>query len=243
LRLCHFHLKKSLLNEKLLKDVQDRELKADKIISSIFELSHLIKIDKNNVDKAKERYDLWNPPWKNWSYWDALNWELLLEWVKVWDFYKDIERLYFITDDKDFISKIDWSKFNQFLYDEWLDKKQFPIKFFKKLSWFFQEKFPNIKLAEDLRKNVIISDFVNSRTFANTRRCLYIFETINDFTDSELNQLIKASIENNQIYWIKDDPGITKRINNLIEWKRDKIDSETLQAFDEIYNVNEENTI
>ena len=83
---------------------------------------------------------------------DAINWEGLLEKVP------SGEVMYFISDDKDFTSALDNNLFDSFLTEEWQRAKGTKLIFYKRLSSFFKDKFPEINLASELEK---ICKFVN----------------------------------------------------------------------------------
>lgn len=85
----------------------------DKLFASAIKLNY----NDSDVEKARLRSELGNPPGKKGSIGDAINWELLLENIP------QKTDLYFVSEDGDFASKIDASNFSDFLNDEWIYKK------------------------------------------------------------------------------------------------------------------------
>lgn len=235
--LKNFNLAKEKLSIKLLDDIINKELKADGIINQILQKSNILDFDEEIINKAKLRFDLGNPPWKKWSYWDAINWELLIKWITS-SSVEEIEALHFITQDKDYVSSIDPNRFNSFLYDEWLNLKGFPIQYYWKLTDFFRKKFPDIKLATELHKSLLIQKFCDSWTFRGTKLSLYRLWLFSDFTQDELNKIIQWAVSNNQIYWISSQ--VKDALNAMINWRRSEIESGLLEEFDSIYNPNNE---
>ena len=67
---------------------------------------------------AAMRSRLGNPPGKNESVGDAVNWETLLSTVA------DGTALYLVSEDKDYRSPLSENVFNEFLLDEWQTKKK-----------------------------------------------------------------------------------------------------------------------
>jgi len=224
-----FNKNKDIIINKLLSDIAENKLGADEIISELIDKAKIIKITEKIYNKAKIRIDLGNPPGKKGSLGDALNWELLLDEIP------NNEDLYLITDDRDFISKINEDSLSKFLSDEWFKKKNSSIYFYKQLSYFFNEKFPDIKLASELEKELTISNLINSSNFQNTHNSVNILSKFSDFSDYQIKELINASISNNQIYWISSDKDIKNFFISLISDKENIIDPDKLNIFKEKY--------
>ena len=162
---------KEALLKKIISDIHNKKLKADEIIALLFEYGREIEITEEIIQNGKTRYDLGNPPGKKGSYGDALNWESLLK-EACQPHLGDTYDLCFISDDKDYISAIDSDNFNSFLEEEWKEKKQTCIYFYKDLSSFFADKFSEEKLAIDFERDILVKNFVNSSSFHNTRENL-----------------------------------------------------------------------
>jgi DNA-binding transcriptional regulator YhcF (GntR family) len=226
---------KEQLIEKLKKDIEAGELGADKIINSLFNVAKLLTCDDNTITKARDRVLLGNPPGKINSYGDSVNWELLL--INIFSG----EDLHLITDDQDYTSKMYKDKLAEFLEGEWHQKKNSKIFYYRRLSDFFRSKFPHIKLALELEKELAISKFVNSTKFQVTHNAVEKLSKFTDFSDSEVRELIEASITNNQIYWINEDTDVKNFLIDLINGREELIDPITLSQFDNIYRPEQEN--
>jgi predicted nucleic acid-binding protein len=83
------------LTKKVTDDVNERTLKADEKIAELFEKAQIINTPENLISKARFRMDVRNPPGKDGSLGDAINWEGLLNSVD------DNQKLYLVADDKD----------------------------------------------------------------------------------------------------------------------------------------------
>ena len=130
---------------KAMEDIKGRCLAADILIDDLMAKSQEIELKKQIFDSAIKRFRLGNPPGKKKvTLGDEINWESLLVGVP------DKEDLIFISGDGDFSSQIDDNVLNSFLLSEWLEKKESEIYFYKSLSDFLKNKFPQIHLASDV---------------------------------------------------------------------------------------------
>ena len=220
--IAKYEMSKSNLMRNLLDDIKNKNLGADKIISDLFAEAVIIGITDDILVKAKLRFDLGNPPGKNKSYGDAINWESLIASVPA------AENFYLITEDKDYVSLIDNNCLSVFLSEEWKEKKNSEIFFYKSLSAFFKQHFPDIKLATQLEREFAISNLVNSNTYASTHAAIAKLLEFTDLSDSEINAIIESSISNNQIYQIRDDEDVLDYLSSLIRGKENIIEPKTL---------------
>ncbi len=221
---------KQLILENIKKDIIGRNLKADIVIEKLFNNAKLITISETLLTKAKMRFDLGNPPGKNKSYGDALNWESLLTVVD------DFDNFFFISDDKDYYSEYDKNLFNSFLLLEW--EKRMPLttfKYYKSLSNFFKEKFPEINISTELQKEQLINKLSSSSSFSETRNVLRELKNYDDFTSKQLDDIVYSAISNNQIYWIRNDEDINEYMNKIVSDKLGLIDSNYLESYKNLY--------
>jgi len=216
--------KKSTL-DKIQTDIDNQKLAADTIITELFASATIFKINDEIIKKARDRYDLGNPPGKEHSYGDAVNWELLLENVK------NKSDLFLISEDRDYYSKIHPNSPSDFLFNEWKRIKDSKIYIFKSLSDFFNEKFPTIKLETEEEKDKAIIEFANSRTFDMTHKAINKLRKYSEFSAEQVRKIIVASDINDQIFLIKDDPDVKAFLKKIINEYRDQIDDETLSSF------------
>lgn len=229
--ISEFEQNKSKLLEKLNQDIFDKKLAADNIICNLFSNAEFYVTETKLIDVSKTRYDLGKPPGKNKSYGDALNWETLLKYVP------EKEDLYFVSDDKDYFSELNPQTFNTYLREEWNRKKKSDIYFFKRISEFFKEKFPQIKIASEYEKDLFIQKLTASASFAGARYNLRMLSKFEDFSSDQLNQYVAACVTNNQIYWIRGDIDIREYVEGIIGPNREKIDESLLRQYDELYNI------
>ena len=224
-----FEENKSKLIEKLHEEISTHSLEADRIIYELLDKAEFYKSSKKLLKRAKTRFDLGKPPGKNKSYGDALNWETLMQYVP------DNEDLYFVSEDKDYYSQIDSHKFNEYLSTEWNKKKKSKIYSFKRISEFFKLKFPDIKLASEYEKEILVKELSGSKTFANTRFVLQKLSKFEDFSDQHLNDIVFACINNLQILWIRNDRDIAQMIESIIQPNQARIDDWLMEEFVEVY--------
>lgn len=90
--------------------------------------------------------DLGNPPGKQHSYGDAINWESLLQNTD------DEKDLCLVTDDGDYRSVLNDERLNEYLLREWKEDKKGELKFYRRLSAFFKDNYPDIELRRQRRK-------------------------------------------------------------------------------------------
>jgi predicted nucleic acid-binding protein len=216
----------SLLLNKLKGDVANHKLKADEIISNIFSFAMTIESDDLIVARARLRYDLGNPPGKKGSLGDAVNWEALLSAVPSG---KD---LYFITDDKDFSSPLNEDDFNGFLAAEWSKEKRSDVIFYKRISAFFKEHFPAIKLAVEFEKDLLISDLTESSSFSRTHSVIAKLSRFTDFTADQLNSIVSGAVSNSQVRSIIDDSYVRDFLTTVLKGHKGLIDQENLEMLE-----------
>jgi len=220
---------KKILIENLKNDIQERSLLADEIIDKLFSVADKLEVTDTIIEDARTRIECGNPPGKKGALGDAINWELLLKTVPI------DEDLHLITDDKDYSSKIDRSQPSEFLLWEWNNKKNSKLFYYLRLSDYLGVQFSDIKLASELEKRLAISDLVNSESFSQTHIAIKKLSKFTNFEDSEIQEIVEASVSNRQIYWIYDDKDVHKFLLNLIHNKEDIIEPEQFSKFKSIY--------
>jgi hypothetical protein len=232
----NFDHHKSKLLEKLHTDIFTNKLAADKIINELFSKAKFYQSSNALIEAAKTRYDLGKPPGKNKSYGDALNWETLLYHIPI------SEDLYFVSDDKDYFSEINQAYFNNYLVTEWYNKKESKIYYYRRISEFFKAKFPDIKIASEYEKELLIKELASRGTFAGARSTLVKLSQFEDFSSQQLNDFVQACNNNNQVFWIKDDEDIEEMISKIVMPNRDKVEPTILAEFDALFGYEIEPT-
>jgi predicted nucleic acid-binding protein len=224
----------SELIKKMSDDINKHKLKADKITTELFEKATIIKQDEEIIKNAKLRIELGNPPGKNKSLGDAINWETVLIHVE------QFNDLHFVTDDKDYYSVLDNNAFNEFLLIEWEEKKNSNILCYRRLSTFFKEHYPDIKLASEIEKELLIKELSESTSFASTHTSISKLSRYSDFTIVQVDEILEATISNTQINWIITDNDVKDFICTIIEGKEDRINEDNLRKINELIKDEEE---
>ena len=212
----------SKLLQQIRKDAVKRNFKADEKIQELFDAAHFINTDPQILNRAQTRLAVGNPPGKNGSLGDAINWQTLLQEVPIFD------DLYIIADDKDFYSVLDTDLPKDFLIAEWGQEKKSDIHFYRRLSLFFKEHYPNIKLAAELEKNMDIKSLARCSSFSMTHTVIAYLKAYEDFSQKQVNLLTKIALENEQITWIINDPDAHTFYTGLIDKYEKDIDEDLL---------------
>jgi len=211
----------SQLRAKAYKDIESNSLKADKIIDKLFQISQKIVITDEIYQSAIMRVNIGNPPGKKGSLGDALNWECLLSIVP------NDNDLFFISDDSDYHSAINRDLFNNFLIEEWISKKNgSKVRYYSRLTSFFNQHYTGIKLASELEKNILIKQLSESWSFERTHMLISKLSKYPDFSSEQLNDIIQAYITNDQIYRILSDSDVMNFVNKAVSGKEKSVDQE-----------------
>jgi predicted nucleic acid-binding protein len=228
--LKHYEQAHASLSEKILIDIKAKTLKADRIIQSLFRLGKQLTNSNATLDRARFRMGIGNPPGKNNSLGDAINWECLLAETP------EGKDLYFITGDKDYCSPLSDDEFSDFLLTEWSNRKQTQIYFYKRLASFCKEKFPEIALASSRDKEFLIRDLVNSQSIANTQIAIAKLSYYSEFTAAQVNTIIAAAISNRQVIWSIEDDRVKSFLRSVVENNKQYLDAASLLAIGELIN-------
>lgn len=213
----------SKLFSKITDDISSNSLDADKAIKDLFERAKYIETTTDLINAARNRVNIGNPPGKNNSLGDAINWECLIENVP------QEEDLYLITDDKDFFSLLENESPKDFLSSEWEKQKKSKVFIYKRLSQFFKEHYPHIKLASDLEKQLQVDALIKSGNFSRTHTAVEKLSKFDEFTDTQVNGMIEAYFSNNQINWIRKDDDVKSFYIMLVTQYKDVIEQENLE--------------
>jgi predicted nucleic acid-binding protein len=218
------------LATRILVDIKAKTLKADRIIQSLFSLGKKLSPDVTTVERAKLRMSVGNPPGKNNSLGDAINWESLLKETPTG------EDLYFITGDKDYCSALNDDEFSDFLLTEWDAQKQTKIYFYKRLSSFCKEQFPEITLATARDKDFLIRDLVNSQSISNTQIAIAKLSYYSEFTAAQVNAIVGAAISNRQVGWSIEDDRVKNFLRSVVTNNEQYLDEASLAAIAGLLN-------
>lgn len=211
------------LINKIEQDVSTHNLKADAIIEELFQLAEVIPTSDTLIQRARLRMDVGNPPGKKGSLGDAIVWESLLEKVR------PSHDLYIITDDGDYFSPLDNESLHPFLVEEWQEAKHSQIICYKRLSKFFRDKYPEIELASETEKDLLIRELAVSNTFARTHEVISDLSKYSDFTPSQLNEIVTAAVSNNQVYLIINDSDVSSFLTRAVEGREHQLNPDYLK--------------
>jgi len=210
------------LLKKLDKDIANETLKADEILKELFAKATTIASTDALIFAALRRVRVGNPPGKEGSLGDAINWETLLGNVTAG------EDLYFITDDQDYVSLLDDCRFKDFLAKEWVEKRRGNVIYHRRLSSFFKDHFPDIKLASELEKELAIQALATTNNFASTHSAVAKLSKYTQFSAAQVNDIVRAVISNNQVLWIIADEDVAAFVNSVVSGREKDIQKENL---------------
>jgi hypothetical protein len=212
------------LENNLKKDITGKTLKADEIIKELLDLGEHIQCN-DLLETAKNRYHVGNPPGKDRSYGDAINWEALLRIVP------NAEDLFFVSDDKDYKSPITNGLFNSFLLDEWAEKKKSKLFYYTRLSELFNTYYKDIKLKDEEEKDRLIEQLSQSENFTNTHILIGNLSKYDGFSNSQIKRLIEVALSNSQVNWIATDKDVNEFFKKIISGKDAILDDIQLGQF------------
>jgi len=192
------------------KSILERTLAADLLIEGMFKKSKLLKASATIYTNARMRVDIGNPPGKNGSLGDAINWLLLLDSVP------NEEDLYIVSDDKDYYSIIDKEKINPFLDDEWRRTKKSSVVCYRSLSAFLKDHFAGMTLSFDPEKKELIDALSNCGSFAATHAVVAKLDEFPSFSLLEVKAILDAANVNSQFGWIVTDGDVKSFIQKAI---------------------------
>lgn len=201
-------LQKSIL-EKVEKDVSEQTLLADRLIGEIFGKQKIEPVTKAVYETAAMRRSLGNPPGKNDSLGDAVNWTILLASVP------PKENLHIISEDGDFYSSLNEARVHPFLLDEWKQAKEAELFAYRTLSAFMQEHFDGVAFAFDKEKEALIEALRTAGAFVVTHRLIAELENYQYFSAKEVTRILDAAEKNDQFGWIVTDYDVSDFLNRV----------------------------
>lgn len=223
----------SRLVARITEDANGVNLKADNIIEELFDVATPIDCDDTIVERARRRCEMGNPPGKPGSLGDAINWEALLTVVE------EGADLHFLSDDRDFQSPLGEAAFNSFLVREWSEEKHTELHYYRRLSAFFQEHFPDIELAQELEKELLIRNLHRSGTFQRTHKIVAKLQRYEEFTHTQANEILEAAVENSQVGWIANDSDVKALLESVVSKHQEHLDPDNLAALAEILGADD----
>ena len=220
--------RKSIL-QNVTHDVTMYSLVADKLILEIFNKSRIIATSNKIYNAAKRRTSIGNPPGKNHSIGDAINWLILLGHVP------DGEDIHIISADGDFYSTLDAERVHPFLQEEWREKKGSEVYVYRMLSTFLKEHFDGVAFYYDSEKDGFIDDLAYTRSFAGTHAVVSNLETHGYYSLKEVERILDATISNSQVRQIITDRDVSDFLNRVAVPRRKELSNpEHHQILDEV---------
>lgn len=193
-------------------------LRADKVISHLFQLSGVLERTESAISKARLRQELANPPGKSGSLGDQINWEILLSGVAAGT------DLHIVSRDGDFKSVAFEGKPNFFLREEWKREKNSELHLYSGLAEFTKAHFPNLKLPSDVLKGHSIKNLTASTSYHQTHAAVSeLAPMINELSSEEAVSLFVALTTNSQISDIISDADVKSFFSDL--WDRFFLDT------------------
>lgn len=211
------------LVKRIMSDAELGDLAADDVVSTLFKKAKKIASTDVLYLKALRRVRLGNPPGKEFSLGDALNWECLLNEIP------NGADIYIVSADKDFRSILVDGNVNEFLFAEWSSSKNSSLFFYSKISDFFKDKYPNIKIAGEVERDLLIQQLVGSTSFASTHGIVAKLAAQTEFSPAQIEQLVDIPTFNNQVGWIIGDADVHDFYKSLHQKYHDKIQSAALE--------------
>lgn len=199
---------KSIL-EQVDADIAARDLLADRLIGDIFTRSKVIKTSKKIYEQATMRMAIGNPPGKNRSIGDAINWLLLLQSVP------NDEDIHVISEDGDFYSCLNEDIVHPFLEEEWTEKKNSSIRVYRTLSMFMGEHFDGVAFSFDKDKDALIEELRYAGSFAASHGLIEELESYSYFSLKEVKKILSAAVENGQFGMIVGDYDVSDFLNRI----------------------------
>ncbi len=199
------------LMEDAVKAVADGSLHADELINDLFARGKGVDLTDAILEAAKLRVLLGNPPGKAGSYGDAVNWESLLVEVP------NGEDLVLVTNDRDFKSKLDPNRLNEYLINEWARKKTSNIHLHGTLRSALEAHYPEIQLAPEPEpeQDQAIERLVNANNFLEAHRAIRRLLPFSEFTHDQVADLVEAAHSNSQVRGIMQDDDVFEFYDNL----------------------------
>lgn len=210
----------------------DELLLADKLVAKVFQGAEVLPVTDQVLVAARSRFDRGNPPGKNQSYGDAINWECLVRRTSTG------EDLFVISGDGDFSSKLRPGAISQFLSREWAavaDRGK--IELFDTIGSFFKKYYPDIELEIEFEQNRFVDDLLDSESFRATHVAIGQLDPLVNFTASQRQRIIDAGLTNGQVYSIGQDDDVAEFYQKFLGRHGAELDDEGWRHFEEYFAV------
>jgi hypothetical protein len=221
------------LAEKAMADAKEGTLDADKLFAKLLHSAKVLPVSDEAFSAAQKRNALGNPPGKQNSMGDELNWEILLESVS-----KDHD-LHIVSKDRDFASPLDSTQPKAFLIDEWKEKQGGQLYLYEQIGQFFTTQFPGEDFSLEVEKQEAISKLVHSGNFATTHSAIaLLLPHIPFLTAQQAEQVVQGGLSNTQVAWIISDADVEAFFMKLYEEHHEALSEEQRERLEEALNLN-----
>lgn len=221
--------KSKAIMDKANVDVHAQTLVADTLIKQIFDKSQAIETKVEIFEQASRRTQIGNPPGKNGSVGDAINWIVLLTSVPGGN------DLHIISEDGDFFSQLDEKRPHPFLMQEWTEKKRSSLCVYRTLSEFLTAHFDGVAFSFDKDKEALIDSLEHTGSFATTHNIVAKLEAYAYFSLKEVERILQAAEDNTQFGWIVTDYDVSDFLNRVTVPRRNEINRpEFLAVIDKV---------
>lgn len=235
---------KEKLISRILEEENSQTLRADLLLKDIEDVWISLQTTDIIYNKAIKRFNIWNPPWKNNSYWDAIIRESLLS------FDNKENWIVFVSLDWDFWCSLNDNRIEKFLeHEREYEWKKWKLKFYRKLKDFFTDyDIPVILNDEFLLERLIKKITFECNSFNEAREIVReISELDYDiFNKKNIEDLMIASLNNNQVYWAHNywrSSWLWERFCKLIKEKWWNLENEMIDDFNEKFKYSLEHNL
>lgn len=199
-----FQKKHKEIIKKIEIDIENNSLHADNVIKGIFKRILPFDHDEEILKSAILRYKVGNPPGKENSYGDAINWELILMHAPY------AQDFFFVSSDKDYRSIFSDKKINPFLLNEWKEKKSSDIFLYTSLSMFLNEHIKDINLKSENEKSELVRSLSVCMSFTSVHAVIEKLSKFASWTCDQCITLFNVAIQNRQVYYIITDTDVSE---------------------------------
>ncbi|WP_342658247.1 PIN domain-containing protein [Sphingomonas sp. NY01] len=203
---------RNTLVQKAKASAAENSFAVDELVHSLIEKAGVGEVTQEMIERARLRRDVGNPPGKDKSLGDQINWEYLLECVD------DGVDLHVVSIDGDYKSALKNGKPHQFLIDEWKKHKNAELYLHKELKPFLNRQFEIIKLEVDKEKAAAINRLIESGSFAMTHLAVSQLQPFSDaLTANDAGKLVRGGLDNDQVRWIAGDSDVRAFYTSLLD--------------------------
>jgi hypothetical protein len=202
--------KKAEIVAHVKEEVAKEETAADKEVRRLFALAKEIDTSGEIVAEAHERALRRSPPGKQDALGDRLVWVALLKTVPI------KADLHIISVDGDFASEANQNEIKPYLQSEWAKKKQGAVMLWKRTSQFLAAHFPDAATAIEIERTLMVESLERSPNFTTTHSAIAEYPDISHLSESLVDRLANAILNNSQIRWLRGDDDVKKFIADFL---------------------------